>query len=83
MAANPLEKTPEKGEASSSFTLRDFSTPMIDLNDQSIMITGGTGSFGHHFVQTVIDRFKPRRLIIFSRDELKQYEMAQRFSPED
>lgn len=56
---------------------RDF-----DLNGKSILITGGTGSFGKQFVKTVLDRYEPRRLIIFSRDELKQYEMAQTFSPE-
>ena len=50
------------------------------LNDSSILITGGTGSFGKRFVQRVLENFSPRRLIIFSRDELKQYEMAQRFS---
>ncbi len=49
------------------------------FNNKSILITGGTGSFGHQYVQTILDRFKPARLIIFSRDELKQYEMAQRF----
>jgi UDP-N-acetylglucosamine 4,6-dehydratase/5-epimerase len=47
-----------------------------------VMVTGGTGSFGHHFVKTVLRQYKPRRLIIFSRDELKQYEMQQRFSQE-
>jgi UDP-N-acetylglucosamine 4,6-dehydratase/5-epimerase len=47
------------------------------LNDKSILVTGGTGSFGRRFVETVLERYKPRRLIIFSRDELKQYEMAQ------
>ena len=46
------------------------------------MVTGGTGSFGKHFVRTVIERYKPRKLIIFSRDELKQYEMQQVFSTE-
>lgn len=58
---------------------RDFSQPWLDLNDRSILITGGTGSFGKHFVKTVIERYHPRRLVIFSRDELKQYEMQQRF----
>ena len=53
------------------------------LNDKSILITGGTGSFGHKFVEVVLNRYKPRKLIIFSRDELKQYEMAQKFSPAD
>ena len=66
----------------SSFIGRDFASPMIDLNDKVIMVTGGTGSFGHEFVNAVIARFMPRKLIIFSRDELKQYEMAQRFPVE-
>ena len=50
------------------------------LNDKSILITGGTGSFGKAFVETVLLRFpEVRRLVVFSRDELKQYEMAQVF----
>tara|TARA_Y100001954_G_scaffold237898_1_gene303233 strand:- start:38710 stop:39708 length:999 start_codon:yes stop_codon:yes gene_type:complete len=52
------------------------------LNDKSILLTGGTGSFGMEFVRTVLQNYKPRRLIIFSRDELKQFEMAQHFSPQ-
>jgi UDP-N-acetylglucosamine 4,6-dehydratase len=52
------------------------------LNDQSILITGGTGSFGQAFVKYVLDNFKPKRLVIFSRDELKQFEMAHEFSGE-
>jgi UDP-N-acetylglucosamine 4,6-dehydratase len=47
----------------------------VDLNGKSILVTGGTGSFGKQFVRTVLDRYDPRRLIIFSRDELKQTEM--------
>lgn len=47
----------------------------IDLNDKAILITGGTGSFGQRFVRTVLDNFKPKRTVVFSRDELKQYEM--------
>jgi UDP-N-acetylglucosamine 4,6-dehydratase len=50
------------------------------FNDKSILITGGTGSFGRHFVRTVLREYKPRRLIIYSRDELKQYEMEQTFN---
>ncbi len=50
------------------------------FDNKSILITGGTGSFGHQYVQTLLERYKPARLIIFSRDELKQYEMAQRFN---
>ena len=45
----------------------------------TILITGGTGSFGKKYTETLLSRFKPRRLIIYSRDELKQYEMAQVF----
>lgn len=53
------------------------------FDSTSILITGGTGSFGNRFVQTVLERSKPRRLIVFSRDELKQYEMQQVFSEEE
>lgn len=47
------------------------------FNDKSILITGGTGSFGKQYVRTLLDHFKPRRLIVYSRDELKQFEMQQ------
>ncbi len=47
------------------------------FNNKSILITGGTGSFGQKFAQTILERYKPRRIIIFSRDELKQYDMQQ------
>ncbi|GJL84797.1 MAG: UDP-N-acetylglucosamine 4,6-dehydratase (inverting) [Micavibrio sp.] len=59
--------------------MRDFLPKSLDLNDKTILITGGTGSFGKQFVATVLERYKPKRLIIYSRDELKQYEMAQLF----
>jgi UDP-N-acetylglucosamine 4,6-dehydratase len=49
------------------------------LNDKTILITGGTGSFGKKATEIILKRYKPRKLIIFSRDELKQYEMSQRF----
>ncbi len=53
------------------------------LNQQSILVTGGTGSFGKKFIQTVLQTYPDvRRLIIYSRDELKQYEMAQEFPPQ-
>ena len=47
----------------------------IDLTDKSILVTGGTGSFGKQFIKRVVQKHKPRRVIVFSRDELKQYEM--------
>lgn len=49
------------------------------FNDKSILITGGTGSFGHTFVPMLLEKFNPRRVIIFSRDEMKQWEMAKKF----
>ncbi|MEL7318809.1 MAG: UDP-N-acetylglucosamine 4,6-dehydratase (inverting) [Pseudomonadota bacterium] len=54
------------------------------LNGKSVLITGGTGSFGKAFVRTVLDRYPDiRRLVIYSRDELKQFEMQQQFSRAD
>lgn len=50
------------------------------FSGKSILITGGTGSFGKKYVQTILARYQPKRLIIYSRDELKQYEMAQQFN---
>lgn len=49
------------------------------FNDKSILITGGTGSFGKQYVKTLLERYQPKKLIIYSRDELKQYEMEQEF----
>lgn len=51
----------------------------MNLNDKTILITGGTGSLGHMFTETVLKEYNPQKLIIFSRDELKQYEMRRRF----
>lgn len=45
------------------------------FNDKSILITGGTGSFGKQYVKTILSRYQPKRLIVYSRDELKQFEM--------
>jgi len=52
------------------------------FDNKSILITGGTGSFGKQYTNTIINRFKPRRLIIFSRDELKQFEMQHVYNHE-
>lgn len=49
------------------------------LNDKSILITGGTGSFGHYFVRYVLDRYRPKKMIIYSRDEYKQFVMANEY----
>jgi UDP-N-acetylglucosamine 4,6-dehydratase/5-epimerase len=52
------------------------------LNDKSILITGGTGSFGHKFVAMTLAKYNPKRIIVYSRDEMKQWEMAKLF-PDD
>ena len=49
------------------------------LKNSTILITGGTGSFGKKFVQMTLDRYNPKRIIIFSRDEMKQWEMAEKY----
>ena len=49
------------------------------LNNKNIFITGGTGSFGKAFVKKVLKNYKPNKLVIYSRDELKQFEMRQEF----
>lgn len=59
--------------------IRNFKYPEPKLDGASILITGGTGSFGKKFVATILGRFQPRKTIIFSRDELKQSIMAQDF----
>jgi UDP-N-acetylglucosamine 4,6-dehydratase/5-epimerase len=50
------------------------------FDNKSIFITGGTGSFGQKFIKTVLESYKPARIVVFSRDELKQYEMQQVFN---
>ena len=62
-----------------------FAPTNLDLDGKVILVTGGTGSFGRRFIETVLDRYSPRKLIVYSRDELKQSEMqldlADRFGP--
>jgi UDP-N-acetylglucosamine 4,6-dehydratase len=50
------------------------------FNNANILITGGTGSFGKKYTQVLLEKYKPNKIIIYSRDELKQYEMAQKFN---
>jgi len=54
----------------------------LSLNNKNILITGGTGSFGSKFIELVLKKYKPSKLVIFSRDEQKQYEMSQFLSEE-
>ena len=64
-----------------------FAHDHLDLNGKVVLVTGGTGSFGRRFVETALGRYNPRKLIIYSRDELKQSEMqadlSEKFSAED
>lgn len=53
------------------------------INNSNILITGGTGSFGKKFIENCLDRYKPNKLIVYSRDELKQFEMQQKWPTED
>jgi len=50
------------------------------FDNKNILITGGTGSFGKKYTEIILSRYKPKKVIIYSRDELKQYEMAQSFT---
>ena len=52
----------------------------FDLNNKNILITGGTGSFGVRCIDTLLRNYKPKKLVILSRDELKQYELSQKYS---
>lgn len=53
------------------------------LNNKTILITGGTGSFGHHFVDYVLEHYKPKKIIIYSRDEFKQFNMQNEYKKYD
>jgi len=53
------------------------------LTGRSILITGGTGSFGHAFISMTLEKYNPKRLVIYSRDEMKQWEMAKLFKGDD
>src|SRR6266481_3018394 len=52
------------------------------FDGKAILITGGSGSFGQKYIKTLVERCRPKKLIVYSRDELKQYEMAQQFRHE-
>lgn len=58
--------------------MREFDVGHPDLNGKVVLVTGGTGSFGQKFAETVVKRYRLRKLIIYSRDELKQSEMRER-----
>ena len=49
------------------------------FDNKTIFISGGTGSFGYRFIENVINNYKPKKIIVYSRDEYKQYKMQQEF----
>ncbi|RLQ22222.1 UDP-N-acetylglucosamine 4,6-dehydratase (inverting) [Seongchinamella sediminis] len=53
------------------------------FKDATILVTGGTGSFGHKFIPMTLERYNPKKVIVFSRDEMKQWEMAKLFAADD
>ncbi|NCC20897.1 MAG: UDP-N-acetylglucosamine 4,6-dehydratase (inverting) [Alphaproteobacteria bacterium] len=57
--------------------MREFKAKDPGIDGKSVLVTGGTGSFGKKFIETILKEHKPRRVIVYSRDELKQYEMSQ------
>jgi len=61
----------------------DLSNTCFNLDGKSVLVTGATGSFGQMFCRLVLERYSPRRLIVFSRDELKQFDMQQTLSPKE
>jgi UDP-N-acetylglucosamine 4,6-dehydratase len=50
------------------------------FDNKAILVTGGTGSFGRQFIRTMLERYRPAKVVVYSRDELKQYEMSQEFT---
>ena len=53
------------------------------LTNKTILITGGTGSFGHTFIPMTLKKYNPKRLVVYSRDEMKQWEMAKLFQGDE
>ena len=72
-----LLRPPRISRAPVRHILTQDTLPIAMFNNQSILVTGGTGSFGRAFIHTVLMHQHPRRVVVFSRDELKQFEMSQ------
>ena len=77
--SHQAKKLGYKKQRKSFKIMRNFLIPLPNLNGASILVTGGTGSLGKAFISRVLDKFNPKKLIVFSRDELKQSEMMERF----
>jgi UDP-N-acetylglucosamine 4,6-dehydratase len=79
---SPFAHDSTDNERSSSYDNGSDGESVMTLDDKTILVTGGTGSFGRKLVETILARWRPRRLIVFSRDELKQSEMRRDFPSE-
>ena len=77
----PEKKSNTMDKTNSRSIVPGFAPPM-DLDDATVFLTGGTGSFGQAFTRYVVENFTPRRFVVFSRDEVKQFDMQQVFSPD-
>ena len=55
----------------------------MNLSNSTVLVTGGTGSFGHKFVKMTLEKYDPKKIIVFSRDEMKQWEMAKIYSDDE
>ena len=81
-----MMRPPPRAHEEEEARLGRFAPKTLNLDNKVILVTGGTGSFGRRFVETVLAAYAPRKVIIYSRDELKQSEMQQdlreRFPPE-
>jgi UDP-N-acetylglucosamine 4,6-dehydratase len=75
------EATGTSGRGEPTSTLQEIS--MFDWTGKNVLVTGGTGSFGRKFVEILLREYRPKKLIVFSRDELKQHEMRQVFPDGD
>ena len=53
------------------------------FNNKTILITGGTGSLGSKFIPMTLERYNPKKIIVFSRDEMKQWDMAKKYAHDD
>lgn len=81
-ASDPGARHPADGSGSDPAAGTGLEAGLRMLDGRSVLVTGGTGSFGRRFVETVMRHARPRRVIVFSRDEFKQYEMQQRMPAE-
>lgn len=80
--SNASKVNPSIKQTIGTKNMRDFSPRKLDFEGMTIFVTGATGSFGQSFVKRILEKHNPKKVIIYSRDELKQYEMQQKIPAE-